>query len=104
NDLTGLLVSTFQGANTGRSFVVDGVRGRAFAQKERKPRPAPPKDPTPQELLAASAGAELHVVCAYRPRDGEGAPVDVDIRPAAKPVVLVVSAYVSVLWTVKVAD
>src|SRR5262249_24557697 len=37
NDLTGLLVATFQGGYTDiPSFVVDGVRGRQFAQKERK--------------------------------------------------------------------
>ena len=36
NDMTGRLVSTFQGEEPGTSFVVDGTRGRNFAQTERK--------------------------------------------------------------------
>jgi predicted esterase len=36
NDMTGHPVSTFQGEYTGASFVVDGARGRTFAQTERK--------------------------------------------------------------------
>src|SRR5205823_3262762 len=34
NDLTGLLVATFQAESRGSSFVVDGARGREFAQTE----------------------------------------------------------------------
>jgi RNA polymerase sigma factor (sigma-70 family) len=104
NDLTGLLVSTFQGESTGRSFIVDGTRGRSFAQKERKPRPMLPKEPTRQELLAASAGAELQVVGIYGNDAGNGAPVDVEVRPTAKPMVLALSSYLSVLWNVKIAE
>jgi RNA polymerase sigma factor (sigma-70 family) len=104
NDLTGLLVSTFQGESRGEKFVVDGVRGGEFAQKERKPRPVLPKEPSPQDLLAAAAGAELHVVGLYQARDGNGAPVDVEVRRTDKPVVLVVESYYSVLWRVKVAE
>jgi predicted esterase len=36
NDLTGLLVSSFQGQELGTSFVVDDRRGRSLAQKERR--------------------------------------------------------------------
>jgi predicted esterase len=104
NDLTGLLVSTFQVEDRGSAFVVDGTRGHEFAQKERKPRPTLPKEPTPQELLAVSAGAELHGVGIYEPRDGNGAPVVVEVRPTAKPIVLVLTSYFSVLWNVKVAE
>jgi predicted esterase len=102
NNMTGLLVSTFQGAQAGTSFVVDGARGRNFAQKERKRKLPRPKEPTPQELLAVSANADLHVVGIYDPGDN-GAPVDVDVRPAAKPIVLVLTSYMSVLWRVKIA-
>jgi RNA polymerase sigma factor (sigma-70 family) len=104
NDLTGLLVSTFQAESRGAAaFVVDGARGREFAQKERRPRWTPPKEPTPQDLLAACAGAELHGVGMYDARDGNGAPVVVEVRRTDKPVVLVLSSYFSVLWRVKVA-
>jgi RNA polymerase sigma factor (sigma-70 family) len=103
NDLTGLLVSTFQGESRGTAFVVDGVRGRELAQAERKPRPVPPKEPTPQELLAAAAGAELHVVGLYQAPHGNGAPVEVEVRSTDKPIVLVVESYMSVLWRVKIA-
>ena len=54
NDLTGLLVSTFQGEELGTSFVVDGARGRNLAQKERKARGPERRDqakkpPKPEE-------------------------------------------------------
>jgi predicted esterase len=104
NDLTGLLVSTFQGDYTGApSYVVDGVRGREFAQAERKPRWAPPKEPSPQELRAACAGADLHVLGVYEPAD-EAEPVPVELRPTARPVVLALTSCYSVLWKVEVAD
>jgi RNA polymerase sigma factor (sigma-70 family) len=103
NDMTGLLVSTFQGAHSGTSFVVDGTRGSNFAQKERKPRPTLPKEPTPNELLAASADAGLHVVSIYQPGAGNGSPVDVEVRPTTKPIVLALASYESALWIVKMA-
>jgi RNA polymerase sigma factor (sigma-70 family) len=103
NTLTGLLVSTFQVAQSGTSFVVDGTRGRNFAQKERKPRPKLPTEPTPQELLATSADADLHVVSIYQPDAGNGSPVDVEVRPTPKPIVLALASYYSVLWNVKIA-
>src|SRR5581483_3527769 len=78
--------------------------GREFAQTERKPRWTPPAEPSPRELLAACAGAELHGVGVSRPRDGNGAPVVVEVRRTDKPVVLVLTSYFSVLWQVKVAD
>ena len=83
--------------------MVDGARGREFGQKERKPRPTLPKEPTAEEFRAACAGAELHVVGNYEARGGNGAPVVVEVRPTAKPVVLVLTSYASVLWDVKVA-
>jgi hypothetical protein len=105
NDLTGLLVSTFQaGDQRAAAFVVDGAGGRAFAQKERRPRWTPPKEPTPQDLLAACAGADLHGVGMYDPRDGNGAPVVVEMRRTDKPIVLVLTSYFSVLWKVKLAE
>src|SRR5205085_2085700 len=100
NDLTGLLVSTFQGSYTGTAFVVDGTRGGEFAQKERKPRPTLPKEPSPQELRTICSDADLQVVSIYwtGPGTGNGTPVDVDVRPTAKPVVLALASYMSVLW------
>jgi predicted esterase len=52
NDLTGLLLSTFQVDRGDTPFVVDGARGREFAQKERAaggPKAPAPKPPRPQE-------------------------------------------------------
>jgi RNA polymerase sigma factor (sigma-70 family) len=105
NDLTGLLVSTFQGGNTGTSFVVDGARGSRFAQKERKPRPTLPKEPTPRELLVASTGAELHVVSIYSPSllSINGDAVDVEVLQTDKPIVLALASYSTVLWNVRMA-
>jgi beta-lactamase regulating signal transducer with metallopeptidase domain/predicted esterase len=103
NDMTGRLVSTFQGANSANSFVVDGSRGRNFAQIERKPRPTLPKEVKPEELLAASAHADLHVVGIYDAGAGNGAPVDVEVRPTTKPIVLALASYSSVLWNVRIA-
>jgi RNA polymerase sigma factor (sigma-70 family) len=104
NDLTGLLVSTFQGQgkSTGTSFVVDGARGSDFAQKERKPRPKLPKEPTPKEFLAACADAQLHVVSIYGTNSGSDQ-VDVEVRPTAKPIVLALASYQTALWNVKIA-
>jgi beta-lactamase regulating signal transducer with metallopeptidase domain/predicted esterase len=104
NDVTGLLVCTFQGENTGTSFVVDGTRGRNFAQNERKPRPTLPNEVKPEELLAASADADLHVVGIYWTGPGNnGTPVDVEVRPTSKPIVLALASYGSVLWNLKIA-
>ncbi len=105
NDLTGLLVSTFQGEYTGTSFIVDGTRGREYAQIERQVRPAPPKEVKPEELLAASANAGLHVVGVYGAGPiNSGRPVDVEVRATASPVVLALASYGSVLWNVKLAQ
>lgn len=104
NDMTGLLVSSFQGESSGDAFVIDGTRGSNFAQKERKPTPAFPKEPTAQELLSACANAELHVVSIYWPKAGYGATVDVEIRPTTKPIVLALVSYYSTLWNVKIAS
>jgi beta-lactamase regulating signal transducer with metallopeptidase domain/predicted esterase len=103
NDLTGLLVSSFQGEYTGTSFVIDGARGRNHAQKERKPRPTLPREIKREELRAAASGAELQVVGAYSASAGNGAPVDVDVRATGKPIVLALTSYGSVLWNVKLA-
>ncbi len=104
NDLTGLLVSTFQGQGTGTSFVVDGNRGSPFAQKEQKPRPKLPKEPAVRELRAACENANLHVVSIYRPEpDDNSDQVHVEIRPTDKPIVLALVSYFTVLWKVKIA-
>jgi predicted esterase len=79
------------------------VRGRNFAQKERNVRPTLPKEPTPQELLAASAGADLHIVSIYGTNAGDGAPVDVEVRPTTKPIVLALASYQSILWKVRIS-
>ncbi len=103
NDLTGLLLSSFQGEYIGTSFVIDGTRGGDYAQKERKPRPTLPKKPTQEELLAASTDAELHVVSIYwTGPDNNGTPVDVEVRPTSKPIVLALASYSSVLWNVRI--
>jgi predicted esterase len=104
NDLTGRLVATAQLEYSDSSFVIDGVRGKALAQKERKPRRAPPKEPTPQELLTACAGAELHVVSIYWPRPGGGTRATVEVRPTGQPIVLALAASMEALWDVKVAE
>lgn len=105
NDAIGLPVASFQSAYEGESFVVDGRRGRDLGQKELKPRAPAPKEPTPQELLAASARAELHVVGSYSPDgDNPGKPLDVEVRATAKPVVLVLASYLETVWNVKVAE
>ncbi len=58
NDMTGRLVATFQGQETGVSFVVDGERGRNFAQAAPMPASsrapvAATKRPRPQENALA---------------------------------------------------
>jgi predicted esterase len=62
NDLTGLMVFTFQGEYIGTSFIVDGLRGSNFRQKERTvKKPSKPEgdaladvvDIPAQELQAA---------------------------------------------------
>jgi predicted esterase len=103
NDMTGLLVSSFQEKREGTTFVVDGIHGRNFAQKERKPRPIPPKEPAPRDILAASAGAELHVVGISGSGLANGSPVDVEVRSTTKPVVVALASYHSILWNVKIA-
>lgn len=105
NELTGLLVSTSQMENTALPIVVDGKRGSNFAQKERKPRSKFPKEPTPRELLAAAAGAELHVV-SINSSDSDnknGDQIDVDVQPTDKPIVLALVSHMPVLWNVKLA-
>ena len=103
NDRTGLLVSSFQGGDSGSEIAIDGTRGSQFAQKERIPRPPKPSV-KPDELLAASSGADLHVIGIYSTGPGlNGSPVDVEVRPTARPVVLALSSYFSVLWRVKLA-
>ena len=85
--------------------MVDGTRGRNFAQKARQSRPEAPKEVKPAELLAASLAADLQVVSIYSAGPGNnGAPVDVEVRPTSKPVVLALASYGSVLWNVKLAQ
>jgi RNA polymerase sigma factor (sigma-70 family) len=100
---TGLPVATFQGEYQGEQFVVDGVRGRRFAQKEMPWRQTPSREMTPEEIRKATAGAELHVLSISRP-EPRGEPVDVEVRPTRRPVVLVLSSYLSAVWNLKVAD
>jgi predicted esterase len=54
--------------------------------------------------LAASVNANLHVVSLYWTGPGNnGTPVDVEVRPTTKPIVLALASYMSVLWNVKMA-
>src|SRR5262249_48770149 len=86
NDLTGLPVATFQEDSKAVSYIVDGKRGRDLGQKELKPRAPAPREPTRQELLAASANAELHIAGMYNPDlHNPGKPVEVEVRATAKP-------------------
>src|SRR5207248_2708243 len=63
------------------------------------------KEPTPEELRAAAAGAELHVVGISGPDPhGDGKPVEVEVRETAKPVVLVLTSYSEAVWNVKAAE
>jgi RNA polymerase sigma factor (sigma-70 family) len=111
NALTGLPVATCQGEGWGTSFVIDGVRGRNFGQATIKPRRPAPRSLTPKELLAAAAGAELHVVGTYLSEVGtagqrvaEGGVVEVEVRRTDKPMVLALTSWFSVAWKLKVAD
>jgi predicted esterase len=103
NDLTGLLVSSFQGDDSGTDIVVDGTRGASCAQKERKPRPGKPKEVKPDELLAACSDADLHVIGIYSTGPGgSGLPVDVEVQPADRPIVVALSSYFPALWNLKI--
>src|SRR5262249_8920304 len=94
------------------SFVIDGVSGRNHGQKETKPRPPAPKSLTPEELLSAATGAELHVVGIYSSTVGvakervsgtRGGVVEVEVRPTEKPAVLALNAWFPVAWKLKLA-
>ena len=75
----------------------------SLAQTERKAKPAPRRQPTPEELLALSAGADLQVVGIYQPdKSKNGDQVEVEVRPTDKPIVLALASYMSVLWNVKI--
>jgi RNA polymerase sigma factor (sigma-70 family) len=100
NEITGLPVGSFQGAAAGTSFVVDGARGGRFAEKETKPPPARPPSLTPEELLAAAAGCELHYVSVFHsPTES----VAVEVGATAKPVVVALASHDPVLWKFKPA-
>src|SRR5262249_9887535 len=64
-----------------------------------------PREPTRQELLAASANAELHIAGMYNPDlHNPGKPVEVEVRATAKPVLLVLTSYMEAVWNVKRAE
>ena len=102
NDMTGLPVASFQAKYQGDSVVVDGILGRDLGQDGLKPRAPDLKEPTPQELRAASANSELHVVGIYSPdMSNPGKRVDVEVRSTARPVVLVLTSYMETVWNIK---
>jgi RNA polymerase sigma factor (sigma-70 family) len=100
---TGLPVATFQGEHETDRFVVDGVRGGQFAQAKFPWRPSPSRDLTPEQMRQRAVGADLHVVSISRPAD-PGRPLDVEIRPTPRPVVLVLSSCLSAVWNLKIAE
>jgi len=91
NEMTALPIASFQGEYEGTSLVVDGKRGNHYAQKELKPATVTSRKLRPDQLRAATAGAELHVVAIAKPRE-PGEPVDVEVRKTAKPVVLALTS------------
>jgi RNA polymerase sigma factor (sigma-70 family) len=107
NATTGLPVATFQcgeqGDHQGDHFVVDGVRGRRFAQAEFPWRQAASREVTPEEMRKAAAGADLHVVSISRPAS-RSETVDVEVSPTPRPVLLVLSSSQSAVWNLKIAD
>jgi RNA polymerase sigma factor (sigma-70 family) len=100
NQITGLPVATFLGAYEGTSFLIDGTRGKEFAQSDVKP-PAPRPELTPQEIRAAAAGSELHVIGIDEPKEA-GKPIDIEVRQMAKPVTLALTSYYPVVWKVRI--
>ncbi len=61
----------------------------------------------PADNNATPVDAELHVIGAEMSKNGLGKDkgrVDVEVRPTAKPVVLVLTSYYSVDWHIKLAD
>jgi RNA polymerase sigma factor (sigma-70 family) len=99
NSLTGLPLASFQGQEVGTSFVVDEVKGREFAETVIHSAHASLK---PQELLMAARGCELHIVGIDWPKDDM--PVNVEVRSTTKPAVLVLTARMSALWKLKLAE
>ncbi len=57
NEMTGLAVTSFQGANQGDSFIVDGKVGREFGQAGLSRATA--RKPAPQDLREASKNCRL---------------------------------------------
>src|SRR5262249_42028316 len=105
NDLTGLPVASFQTESQGDSFIVDGNSGRNRGQNGLIPHAPAPKELTPQDILATSADAELHVVGMYTPdMHNPGKPVDVEVRSTTRSVVLVLTSYMEAVWNVKRAE
>ncbi len=102
NEMTGLAVTSFQGANQGDSFIVDGKLGREFGQQGLSLASA--QMPAPKDLRAASENAGLHVLGIYHPgNENRGGLVDVEVHPAPKPVALVLTSYFSAIWKIKLA-
>jgi RNA polymerase sigma factor (sigma-70 family) len=97
--MTALSVTSFQGKKIGDSFVIDGVNGREFERIEPTHRTL-----KPHELLAAAKGCELHVVGLGISGDGHKEPMVVEVRPTAKPVVLVLTSRQFLLWKLKLAE
>ena len=79
NELTGLAITSFQGANQGDSFIVDG---NSAASSPAGAEPGLGSRAAPQDLLAASENAALHVLGMYLPgNEKRGGLVDVEVRP-----------------------
>jgi predicted esterase len=112
NAMTGLPVATCQSETWANGFVIDGVRGRDAGQRAIEPPPPTPRSLKPGELLAATAGAELHVVAVTGSTVGaagekfspdSGGVVEVEVRPTEKPVVIALTSWWSVVWKLKLA-
>jgi len=103
NDLTGLLVSTFQGTTRGRLRTSWTGCGAASSPRRSASRAGRREEPSPQEFAGRLRQRRPARLGVYQPAD-EARPVPVELRRTARPIVLALTSYYSVLWKVKIAD
>src|SRR5262249_31223675 len=76
----------------------------AAMQQESRTNKAKPNQSNPVGPADKRADAELHVIGAAVENGGKMTRMDVEVRPTAKPVVLVLTSYDPVDWHVKLAE